>query len=48
VAWLEIFGAVSFELFGQLHNVVSEYEAFFDHVVLTMAAVVGLPLQRTE
>ena len=47
VAWLEIFGAVSFELFGQLHNVVSDYSGFFNHVVLTMAAMLGLPLQGT-
>ena len=36
------------ELFGQLHNLVSDYEAFFDHVVLMMAGMIGLPLQRTD
>jgi AcrR family transcriptional regulator len=44
MAWLEIFGAVSFELFGQLNNVVSDNEAFFDHSVRSMATLVGLPL----
>lgn len=42
MAWVEIFGAVSFELFGQLHNIVCDYDAFFDHVVRSMAALVGL------
>ena len=45
MAWIEIFGAVSFELFGHLHNVVSDYEAFFDTVVQTMATFVGLRSQ---
>ena len=43
MAWLEIFGTVSFELFGQLHNVVTDYEAFFDHVVLSVGSMIGLP-----
>jgi AcrR family transcriptional regulator len=30
-AWTEMFGLISFELFGHLHNVVEDYDAFFDH-----------------
>ena len=43
IAWTQVFGAVSFELFGHLHNVVEEHEAFFDHAMAVMAAYVGLP-----
>jgi AcrR family transcriptional regulator len=42
MAWLEIFGAVSFELFGQLNSVVSDNDAFFDHSVRSMASLLGL------
>ena len=31
VAWTQLFGAISFELFGHLHNVIHDYDAFFDH-----------------
>ncbi len=27
--WTQLFGAVSFELFGHLHNVISDYDEFF-------------------
>ena len=30
LVWTELFGALSFELFGHLHNVIHDYEAFFD------------------
>jgi AcrR family transcriptional regulator len=30
-AWTQLFGAISFELFGHLHNVIHDYDAFFDH-----------------
>ena len=26
----QLFGAISFELFGHLHNVIHDYDAFFD------------------
>jgi AcrR family transcriptional regulator len=28
--WTQLFGTISFELFGHLHNVIERYEAFFD------------------
>jgi AcrR family transcriptional regulator len=28
--WTQMFGAISFELFGHLHNVINDYDAFFD------------------
>lgn len=41
-AWAQLFGLVSFELFGQLHNVVEAREAFFDRAAAGLAAQVGL------
>jgi AcrR family transcriptional regulator len=29
-AWIQLFGLVSFELFGRLHGVVEDHDAFFD------------------
>ncbi len=42
MAWTQLFGAVSFELFGHLHNVVEDHEAFFDHAMELTALRVGL------
>ncbi|MGN6252031.1 MAG: TetR/AcrR family transcriptional regulator [Marmoricola sp.] len=41
-AWAQLFGLVSFELFGQLHNVVEARDAFFDRAATGLAAQVGL------
>jgi AcrR family transcriptional regulator len=30
-AWTQLFGAISFELFGHFRNVIDDLEAFFDH-----------------
>jgi AcrR family transcriptional regulator len=30
-AWAQLFGSISFELFGHFHNVIAELDAFFDH-----------------
>ncbi len=29
--WTQLFGTISFELFGHLHNVIHDYDGFFDH-----------------
>jgi AcrR family transcriptional regulator len=42
-AWTQLFGAVSFEVFGQLDNTINERRAYFEHQMLTMAALIGLP-----
>ena len=42
-AWSSIFGAVSFELFGQYNNVVHARREFFDHQMRRIAEQVGLP-----
>ncbi|MGP3988303.1 TetR/AcrR family transcriptional regulator [Streptomyces sp. 3N207] len=41
-AWSQLFGLVSFELFGQFTNVVAARDAFFDHAVERLADQVGL------
>jgi AcrR family transcriptional regulator len=41
-AWSQLFGALSFELFGRLSNVIVDYDAFFDHQLQMMADYLGL------
>ena len=42
IAWIHLFGAVSFELFGQLNNVIEAREDYFDYQMHQMADLVGL------
>jgi AcrR family transcriptional regulator len=42
IAWTELFGAISFELFGRLNNLIDQREAWFDHQMRAMAAFVGI------
>lgn len=41
-AWMSLFGAVNFELFGQLHNVVDERDALFEFELDRWLALIGL------
>ncbi|MFM9370975.1 TetR/AcrR family transcriptional regulator [Streptomyces sp. Da 82-17] len=41
-AWSQVFGLVSFEVFGQFNRVVEDRPAFFDQAVSQLAAGVGL------
>ncbi|GII21139.1 TetR/AcrR family transcriptional regulator [Planosporangium mesophilum] len=41
-AWIQLFGAVSFELFGQLNNMIEDRGTFFEYQMRTAARVVGL------
>ena len=43
MAWTQLFGMVSFELFGQLVGVVDPTGYFFDYTVEQMADFMGLP-----
>jgi len=43
IAWSGLFGLVSFELFGQFENVVTDRAAFFDHAAARLGALTGLP-----
>lgn len=42
MGWQLLFGAISFELFGHLHNVIDDTEAFFDHEMERLARYIGL------
>ena len=42
-AWASLFGLVSFELFGQFENVVSDRSGYFDHAVGRLGRVIGIP-----
>jgi AcrR family transcriptional regulator len=41
-AWAQLFGAVSFDIFGRLNTVILDRQAWFDHQVDAMARLVGL------
>ncbi|MFE7313206.1 TetR/AcrR family transcriptional regulator [Streptomyces sp. NPDC057555] len=41
-AWAQLFGLVSFELFGQFNNVVDARDAFFERAVIRLARETGL------
>lgn len=45
-AWTQLFGAISFELFGHLVGVMEPADAFFAHSVDLLADQVGLPPAR--
>jgi AcrR family transcriptional regulator len=42
-AWAQLFGLISFEIFGQFNRVVEAREVFFREAVTAMARTVGLP-----
>lgn len=46
-AWAQLFGLISFELFGQFNRVVEEREALFRQAAEGLARSVGLPGVRT-
>lgn len=46
-AWVQLFGTVSFELFGQFANTIADRTAFFDHQMRAQAAHIGLPGELT-
>lgn len=48
VAWSALFGLVSFELFGQFHNVIDANADFFAAASLELAGFVGLPVKATK
>ncbi|WP_413103009.1 TetR/AcrR family transcriptional regulator [Streptomyces sp. Inha503] len=46
VVWTQLFGMVSFELFGQFVGSVDPTDEFFDHTVEQLADFLGLPPTR--
>ena len=41
-AWAGVFGVISFELFGQFNNVVTDTAAYFDRAVADLGQLIGL------
>lgn len=41
-AWAQLFGSLSFELFGRLTNAITDHDTYFDHQLRAMAGYVGL------
>lgn len=42
MAWSQLFGTISFELFGHLHTVITDYDAWFEQVLTELVAFVGV------
>ena len=41
MGWTYLFGAISFELFGHRHGVISDHRTFFDHEMTRIAVLLG-------
>lgn len=42
MAWTQLVGSISLELFGHLHNVIHDYQAYFDYQMRLVGAALGL------
>jgi AcrR family transcriptional regulator len=42
IGWIHLFGAVSFELFGQLNSVIQARDEYFDYQMHRLADVIGV------
>ncbi len=42
IAWTELFGAISFDIFNRLDGIIADRDAWFDHQVTALARYVGL------
>jgi AcrR family transcriptional regulator len=45
-AWAQLFGAITFDLFGHLHGVISDMDAWFDHEMRAAAAMIAGGVNR--
>ena len=45
-AWMSVFGLVSFEVFGQTHNVLNDHDAFFRFATDELARSIGFRVPR--
>jgi AcrR family transcriptional regulator len=43
IAWTELFGALSFELFGRFKNTITDLSTWYEHQSEEMATYLGLP-----
>ena len=42
IAWTELFGAISFELFGRFNNTITDLATWYDHQARMMALFLGI------
>jgi len=42
IAWTELFGAISFELFGRFKNTITDLDAWYEHQIRELANYLGL------
>lgn len=42
LAWTQLFGGINFELFGHLHTVITDYDAWYEELLAEMTVFVGL------
>lgn len=42
MAWTELIGSISFELFGHLHNLINDYQSYFDFQMRGVGQRLGL------
>lgn len=42
MAWTQLIGAISFEMFGHLHNVIHDHDAYFTHQMRNIGLDLGL------
>ncbi len=42
-AWAAVFGVISFEVFGQFNNVVTDTAGYFDRAIADLGRLMGLP-----
>lgn len=47
-AWTQLFGMISFELFGHFHNVIDDVDPVFDRMLLEMGHLVGFAPPRAS
>ena len=41
--WAQLYGTISFELFGRYTNAITDYDAYFELQLKVMARHLGLP-----
>jgi AcrR family transcriptional regulator len=39
LVWTQLFGAISYELYGHLHRAIDDYDAFFEHQLARSSAI---------
>jgi hypothetical protein len=48
LVWPQLFGQISFELYGRFEGIVENPEVLFEHAVATMARALGIKSNRSR